>query len=436
MPIVKRHRTVVDETPLAIRIGERIRVARHNAGLTQMQLAEGRYTKAYMSALEKGHAKPSVAALNFIAERLHMPAAYFLAGEDARWSRLEADLLAASGKWQDANDAYESLISTTTERVALAELLRGKAEALCRLGRGLEAIKPATEAVEIFQLTKHDHDSMLAGYWLAYAQYLSENMAEARSILRSLLDRVRAGMQIDPDLEMRLLTAASYVEAWEGKHQAAVAYLEEARALTTDMDGRRRAAFLSALATAYFSSGDVEAAVKAGNQSLALFHAFDADHEAALVANNLANAYLAIGNLTRASELVAEARRDQEGNRGGTELASVLDTEARIELARGDTQSALDLAGQAVESAEATDNHKALTDALVTMARASAQAGDAAEAAQLYDRAVALLREHGPQNSLAEVLGELAELAASDGDHERAYNLTREALGKPVTAGS
>jgi hypothetical protein len=63
---------------------------------------------------------------------------------------------------------------------------------------------------------------------------------------------------------MRLLTAASYVEAWEGKHQAAVAYLEEARALTTDLDGRRRAAFLSALATAYFSSGDVEAAVKAG----------------------------------------------------------------------------------------------------------------------------------------------------------------------------
>ena len=327
-----------------------------------------------------------------------------------------------------------SLIATTTERISLAELLRGKAEALCRLGHGLEAIKPATR----LSRSSSRPSTITTRCWPvtgAATPNPSENMAEARSILRSLLDRVRAGLQIDPDLEMRLLTAASYVEAWEGKHQAAVAYLEEARALTTDMDGRRRAAFLSALATAYFSSGDVEAAVKAGNQSLALFHAFAADHEAALVANNLANAYLAIGNLTRASELVAEARRDQEGTRGGTELASVLDTEARIELARGDTQSAMDLAGQAVESAEATDNHKALTDALVTMARASAQAGDPTEAAQLYDRAVALLREHGPQTSLAEVLGELAELVASGGDHEKAYNLTREALGKPVTVG-
>jgi tetratricopeptide (TPR) repeat protein len=431
---VKRHRTVVDESPLARRIGERIRMARTNAGMTQLQLAEGRYTKAYISALEKGHAKPSVAALNFIAERLHMPAAYFLGGVDVRWSRLEADLLLASGQWQEAEEAYDALLASTNDRLAMADLLRGKAEALCRLGRGMEAIKPAAESVDIFQSAHRDHDAILAGYWLAYANYLAENTAEARAILRMLLDRARSGMQIDPDLEMRLLTAASYVEAWEGKHQAAVAYLEEARALSADLDGRRRAAFLSALATAYFSSGDVEAAVKAGNQSLALFHSFDADHEAALVANNLANAYLAIGNLARASELVAEARREQEGTRGGAELANVLDTEARIELARGDTVSAIDLAGQAVETAEATENKKALTDALVTMARAAAQAGKPDEAREHYERAVALLREHGPQASLAEVLGELADLLASRGDHEKAYKLTREALGRPAGA--
>ena len=243
MPIVKRHRTVVDETPLATRIGERIRVARHNSGLTQMQLAEGRYTKAYISALEKGHAKPSVAALNFIAERLNMPAALLPRRGDAEWSRLRGG--SARGVRTMCRTRPTLTIMTYRHHHRGGSpwpTARGKAEALCRLGHGLEAIKPATEAVEIFQSTKHDHDSMLAGYWLAYAQYLSENMAEARSILRSLLDRVRAGLQIDPDLEMRLLTAASYVEAWEGKHQAAVAYLEEARALTTDMDGRRRAA--------------------------------------------------------------------------------------------------------------------------------------------------------------------------------------------------
>ena len=36
---------------LAHRIGQRIREARHRAGLTQQQLAGDRYTKAYVSAL-------------------------------------------------------------------------------------------------------------------------------------------------------------------------------------------------------------------------------------------------------------------------------------------------------------------------------------------------------------------------------------------------
>ena len=50
-----------------------IRRARLAAGLTQQQLAAGRYTKAYVSALENGHSKPSMAALSFLAERLGLP---------------------------------------------------------------------------------------------------------------------------------------------------------------------------------------------------------------------------------------------------------------------------------------------------------------------------------------------------------------------------
>jgi len=92
---VKRRRTVVDDSALTTRIGQRIRVARLEAGLTQQQLADGRYTKAYISALEKGHAKPSLAALHHISARLRLPAAHFLRDADEHWSRLDADLLLA-----------------------------------------------------------------------------------------------------------------------------------------------------------------------------------------------------------------------------------------------------------------------------------------------------------------------------------------------------
>lgn len=52
-------------------IGERIRTHRLSMGLTQLQVAEPEYTKAYISALETGIARPSMRALSIIAERLN-----------------------------------------------------------------------------------------------------------------------------------------------------------------------------------------------------------------------------------------------------------------------------------------------------------------------------------------------------------------------------
>ena len=120
----KRRRIVVDDSALAARIGERIRIARRQAGLTQQQLAEGRYTKAYISALEKGHAKPSMAALNFISQRLGMPPSRFLADANGAWDRLSADLALASADWTHAADAYRSLLDDPAEAEAMGARAR------------------------------------------------------------------------------------------------------------------------------------------------------------------------------------------------------------------------------------------------------------------------------------------------------------------------
>jgi len=425
---IKRRRVVVDDSALALRIGERIRAARLAAGLTQQQLADGRYTKAYISALEKGHAKPSMAALNFLSERLGMPAAHFLGRHETQWSRLEADLLLASGRWQAAADAYRDLLPTAVDRSTRAELLCGLAEAQARLGRGVSAIRAASEAMTIFSELRRPRDAALAGYWLANAQYLTENTAEARSILRGLLDQLRAGLKLEPDLQMRLLTAIASVETWDGNHQAAVAYLEEARALTADLDDKRRAAFLSALALAYHGDGDLEGAIRTGAESLSLYRAARAEHEVAVLQNNLANAYIETGNLARATELAAEAGRELARLGDRHELVHVIETDARIALAEGDEQKAIQLARKAITAAREDHNRRALADALLTIARAGVGAGEPELALDAYQQAADLLREHGPRAHLQRALGEWAEVLAGQGQHEQAYELTREAL--------
>src|SRR3990170_2622204 len=55
---------------LSLRVGRRIREARTRASLTQQEVAGERYTKAYVSALENGLIRPSVAALDYLASRL------------------------------------------------------------------------------------------------------------------------------------------------------------------------------------------------------------------------------------------------------------------------------------------------------------------------------------------------------------------------------
>src|SRR4026209_301299 len=82
----------VADSSLANRIGGRLKEARLRAGLTQQQLAAERYTKAYVSALENGLVRPSMAALSFFAERLRMPASRLIGDEAPSWNRLEADL--------------------------------------------------------------------------------------------------------------------------------------------------------------------------------------------------------------------------------------------------------------------------------------------------------------------------------------------------------
>lgn len=63
-------------------LGERLRLAREEAGLTQKELCGDTITRNMLSQLEHGTARPSLETLQILAKRLEKPVSYFL-GEDA-----------------------------------------------------------------------------------------------------------------------------------------------------------------------------------------------------------------------------------------------------------------------------------------------------------------------------------------------------------------
>ncbi len=421
-----RRRVVVDDRPLAHAIGQRLRQARLAAGLTQQQLAGERYTKAYISALENGIAKPSMAALNYLAPRLGMTASSILADPSPAWARIEADLALASGELPSALAGFQTLLEGTQERGARAQLMLSIAETLCRLDRPAEAIRPATEGARTFGDLGREADRARAEYWLASAHLQQDNPDEARGLMRGILERLRAGLDLGGDFETRLLIGLGTLETYQGNHSAGLAYLEEARALTDSLDFRRRGSFLAALAHAYRGANDLEGAIRVGLQALALLQAAESDLEVRRVENQLALTYLANGNAERALETV---RRARIGSRSDPALdAHFADTEAMIQLQRGAAPEALALADEAVGLAERGANQKARLDALTTRARALSALDRHEEAASTFEQAAALAETAAPVSRRREIFSAWADTLAALGRHDEAYALARRAL--------
>src|SRR3954470_20898285 len=77
-------------------VGERLRSLRVAAGLTQSELAEGRFSKEYVSQIERGKTRPTAETLEWLAERLGVAPAYLGSGLSAEErGRVEAALARA-----------------------------------------------------------------------------------------------------------------------------------------------------------------------------------------------------------------------------------------------------------------------------------------------------------------------------------------------------
>lgn len=416
------------DRPLALRIGARLRRARTQASLTQAQLAEGRYTKAYVSALEHGLVKPSMAALNFFADRLQIPIERLLSDGETRWTRLEADIRLAAGHWQSAVDAFTELLDANPPEHVRAELLMGLAEGLARSGKGEEAVRAASESARLFRGQGRLSVAAWATYWEAFGLYEMEQSDQAAALLKTLLDEIGKGLVVEPDLPARALIALAMVASRDQEPEMALGYLEQARSGIAELDERKHAVFLFSLANSYRDLGDFEAAISTGTQSLARFKAAEAEVETASIENELALVYLAIGSLDIARSHASAARAYFSRQADTKSLSHVIETESQIALAAGSTDEAITLATESLRLAEESGNRKAAISSGLSLARAQRAGGDLDAAATTLEHAVDVAEGYGRRGQLQTLLGEWSDVMATKGDLAQAYALSRRAV--------
>src|SRR5436309_14040012 len=80
---IRRRQQRVSAAQAGLRLGERLRQLRVAAGLTQTDLAGNRFSKEYVSQIERGKTKPTRETINWIAERLGVDPGFLANGVSA-----------------------------------------------------------------------------------------------------------------------------------------------------------------------------------------------------------------------------------------------------------------------------------------------------------------------------------------------------------------
>ena len=136
--------------PAALRLGERLRQLRVAAGLTQSELAGDRFSKEYVSQIERGKTRPTGDTVSWLASRLDVDAGYLANGvsTDER-GRVEATLTRAEAlveahRYEEAvsefDQARPAILATGATELE-ARLLSGEAWARMHQGELREALE-------------------------------------------------------------------------------------------------------------------------------------------------------------------------------------------------------------------------------------------------------------------------------------------------------
>ena len=295
-------------------IGTRLRRLRLNRKLTQRELAEPKYTHAYVSTIEAGRRNPSREALEHFAGKLGVDVDELLTGKPADLeARLDARLLQAridlsGGRLDEADDTLAS-IAREARRYHLSRI---EAKAEDARGLLLERREKPEEALHHYQraeeLVRSGPADAMADAVAGKARCFQAlgDVRYAIHLLESLIDSLdREGIS-DPNALARLYSSLldAYMDAGLVERAAASA-VELERLGPRLSDPARIGQMHLHVAHAYLAGGRVEDAERA------LQRAEDA-HRQLGFKTETGHAYLAKGYVKTRDGRLEEARRDLE----------------------------------------------------------------------------------------------------------------------------
>ena len=431
-------RTIRRTSPEGLRLGERLRQLRVAAGLTQSELAGDRFSKEYVSQIERGKTRPTAGTIEWLADRLGVDAGFLASGvaTDER-TQLEGALSRAEALYEaqdeEAAEAFEPL-PAAARATGVPELqvraLVGSGLAKMRVGDHRGALVLLNEARAISE-TESFSDVERADVLLRLGgcRVQLNSIQTALGLLNEAFTLAeRSGLPCDA-LKANILSWRARCWLIQRDYEAAKEDVERALELAHAVDDLRT------VGAAYFQASLV--ADREGRWVLARNYAERAREAYAQLAdrvhvgqltNNLGGLNFLLGNTDDAIDLLKEAfsialdaGQDADAGRAVSSLAQVHLRIGNNEQAEEQARHALELLDGRVDYVDETGS------AQLVLGRALLEQGRLDDAEAAFAAAETCFGELGSASHRAAAWMARGDLAARQGDHERAAELYRTA---------
>ena len=414
-------------------IGDRIRKARTDAGLSQAQLGAPHFTRAYVSAIELGKVRPAMKSLDFMAEKLGKPSSFFLQDAEAdRRRQAQAAMVArgsqliSEGKASEAAQLLEALLKEGMTPSERASLQRSLGRAYTQARRAPEAIVALNDALRFYKSTEDSEQIARTRSQLGAAMLEMRTYAEAQQELESALAFMSKVDVKDPLLKVHTLYNLGVSFYMRGDYRAAAQQFDRASREGSDIaDLRWQAGLFAGMGMSYSKLEDFEAAVAYLRKSEALFEAINNKSRAVESRLRAALSLAAMGQRTKAEELLASALAEARSSNSASLAVEIQSYQAAHWAEDGRYEEAIALASEALTGADQVGDPLLKLIAQMNLAKALRKT-DPKGAEKVLRKAAA----NGPDShglAYSELYSELSDLLSENGLAEEALKFSRKA---------
>ncbi len=425
------------------RLGERLRKARIEAGLSQAQLGDPHFTRAYVSALELGKIRPAMKSLDFLAAKLGKSVAHFVDDEEKERRRRERELaliranqLIAQGAAREAIDELSSIPLDGLPAADRLSVKRTLGRAHVEAGQPSTAAAILTDAIRGYEAIGDEEQTVRTRAQLGGALIGLMSYAEAEEHLQAALRSTASGVVRDPLFRVHVLHNLGLTFYHRANYKAALEQFDRAFQEGSDVaDQKWLASLFAAMGMARRQVGDYEGAITCLLKSEALFEALHNQSRVAEIRFQTARTLRALGNKTRAAQVLDDALSAARAARNEA-------LEIRIEVfmglnaaQEGEYAEAQRRLEQLLPRAETLGNPRAEFAVRFGLAKTLTNV-DPTRSATLLRGLANELEGRAATEDLADVYDELSKALARQGQSEeglvyaqRAYAISQQAKG-------